>query len=187
MQSVAVPQRGHQWRFREVREVRKILSDSLENEIVENVNGTYDPNRTYVEATPAKVREVLLGIDPGPHAAERGQLVAVRQPQTSVRGYVLPTLYQHLQRGVPTGAAEVASVSSAKIAICHACLAIFVCIVRKEYVPPVVQVITEEGDIDEGALQRAQEAAHAEVKAAADTETVAEPEEHDMSDNITRC
>ena len=74
-----------------------------------------------------------------------------------------------------------------KIAICHACLAIFICIVRKEYVPPVAQVITEEGDIDEGALQRAQEAAHAEVKAAADTETVAEPEEHDMSDNITCC
>ena len=42
---IAVPQRNHAWQF---REVRKILSESLDNEIVENVNGTYDPNGEYI-------------------------------------------------------------------------------------------------------------------------------------------
>ena len=69
---IAVPQQGHRWQF---REVRKILSESLENEIVENINGTYDPNGTYLDATPAKVKEILLSLNPGPHAAERDQLV----------------------------------------------------------------------------------------------------------------
>ena len=66
-----------------------------------------------------------------------------------------------------------------------ACLAIFDCVGRQEYVAPTPQVVDDEPEISEDALQRAQAAAYAEVDAAAEAGSMAEPQDHDVSDAMT--
>ena len=56
---------------------------------------------------------------------------------------------------------------------------------RKEYITPPPQVIDDEPEISEYALQRAQATADAEVDAAIEAGSVAELEDHDVSDTMT--
>ena len=194
---IAIPQRSHRWKF---REVRKILSESLENEIVENVNGTYDPDGAYYDATPAKVKEILLSLNPGPHASERDQLVAeldAGDRSNNLKRRCVAMCSRHYSS--TTNAAsqreplklrvcpQCMHETPTKLAICHHCLAIFDCVGRKEYINVQEDAAASASeDISEGALQRAQAEATAEVETAIETEsTVGQPEEHDQDDRMT--
>ena len=192
---VAVPQRDHRWKF---ATVRKILSMSLEQEIVETINGTYDPQGQYFEPTPARVRDTLLGLNPGPHVTERDQLIAeldsgvrsnsLKRRCVSMCGRLYSSVapMQNGQRDplrlrvCPQCMYETPS----RLAICHHCLAFFDCIGRKVHFQTQDAVVVEDDDIDAEAVQRAQEATGA-VIGAADAETVSEPEGADVDDTAT--
>ncbi|CAE7452997.1 unnamed protein product, partial [Symbiodinium pilosum] len=192
---IAVPQPNHAWRF---REVRKILSDSLDNEIVENVNGTYDPNGAYLDATPAKVKEILLSLNPGPHASERDQLVAeldagdtsfnLKRRCAAMCSRHYSNTYNSASQREPLKlrvCPQCMHETPTKLAICHHCLAIFDCIGRKEYITPTATVVIHMPEVNVDTLQQAQAEADAEVEAAMDAEPTPEPGSADGSDRET--
>ena len=172
--------------------------DSLGNEIVENVNGTYDPNGAYGDAAQAKVKEVLLSLNPGPHASERDQLVA--ELEAGDRSYNLKrrcvaVCSRHYSNTYNTASQreplklracpQCMHETPTKLAICHHCLAIFDCVGRKEYIVPPPPFVVDVHEISEDALRRAQADADAEVEAAIKAGSVAEPEDHDVSGRET--
>ena len=192
---IAVPQPNHAWRF---REVRKILSDSLDNEIVENVNGTHDPNGAYLDATPAKVKEILLSLNPGPRASERDQLVAeldagdrsfnLKRRCVAMCSRHYSNTYNSASQREPLKlrvCPQCMHETPTKLAICHHCLAIFDCVGRKEYIAPTATVVIDVPEVNVDTLQQAQAEADAEVEAAMDAEPTPEPGSADGSDRET--
>ena len=190
-----VPERNHAWQF---REVRKILSDSLDNEIVENVNGTYNPNGAYLDATPAKVKEILLSLNPGPHASERDQLVAeldagdrtfnLKPRCVAMCSRHYSNTYNSASQREPLKlrvCPQCMHETPTKLAICHHCLAIFDCVGRKEYITCTTTIVVDAPEVNVDTLQQAQAEADAEVEAAMDAEPTPEPGSVDDSDHET--
>ena len=105
------------------------------------------PNGTYYDATPAKVKEILLSLNPGPHAAERDQLVAeldAGDRSNNLKRRCVAMCSRHYSSTTHAASQreplrlrvcpQCMRETPTKLAICHHCLAIFDCVGRKEYI-----------------------------------------------------